>query len=68
MASVTHGWTCLLYTSTWEGIAVWPYLGTTFKGLKNEGALMTGSAYPGMWDFEYIPGDMMSMAETYSKV
>jgi len=53
---------------TWEGIAVWPYLGTTFKGLKNEGALMTGSAYPGMWDFEYIPGDMMSMAETYSKV
>ena len=29
---------------------------------------MTGSAYPGMWDFEYIPGDMMSMAETYSKV
>ena len=29
---------------------------------------MPGSAYPGMWDFEYIPGDMMSMAETYSKV
>lgn len=53
---------------TWEGIAVWPYLGGTFKGLKGQKTLMTGSAYPGMWDFEYIPGDMMSMAETYSKV
>ena len=53
---------------TWEGIAVWPYLGGTFKELKNEKTVMTGSAYPGMWDFEYIPGDMMSMAETYSKV
>ena len=53
---------------TWEGIAVWPNLGLTFKTLKGAGNLMTGSAYPGMWDFKYIPGDMMSMAETYSKV
>lgn len=53
---------------TWEGIAVWPYLGGTFKELKGEKMLMTGSAYPGMWDFEYVPGDMMSMAESYSKV
>ena len=53
---------------TWEGIAVWPYLGGTFKGLKGQGMLMTGSAYPGMWDFKYTPGDMMSMAESYSKV
>ncbi len=53
---------------TWEGIAVWPNLGFTFKNLKSAGNLMTGSAYPGMWDFEYIPGDMMSMAETYTKV
>ena len=30
---------------TWEGIAVWTYLGATFKGLKNQGAVMTGSAY-----------------------
>ncbi|MBR3188162.1 MAG: 2-hydroxyacyl-CoA dehydratase [Lachnospiraceae bacterium] len=53
---------------TWEGIAVWPNLGLTFKTLKGAGNLMTGSAYPGMWDFKYIPGDLTSMAETYTKV
>ena len=29
---------------TWEGIAVWIALGHTFKELKGQGALMTGSA------------------------
>ncbi len=53
---------------TWEGIAVWPYLGHTFKTLKNAGALMTGSAYPGMWNLEYTPGDLMSMAEAYTRI
>lgn len=28
----------------WEGIAVWPHLGHTFKTLKNMGTIMTGSA------------------------
>ena len=43
---------------TWEGIAVWTYLGETFKGLKNQGAVMTGSAYPGLWSLFYTPGDL----------
>jgi lactoyl-CoA dehydratase subunit alpha len=53
---------------TWEGIAVWPYLSHTFKTLKADGALMTGSAYPGMWNLEYTPGDLMSMAEAYTRI
>jgi benzoyl-CoA reductase/2-hydroxyglutaryl-CoA dehydratase subunit BcrC/BadD/HgdB len=53
---------------TWEGIAVWPYLSHTFKTLKSAGSLMTGSAYPGMWNLEYTPGDLMSMAEAYTRI
>ena len=52
---------------TWEGIAVWIALGHTFKALKNQGALMTGSAYPGMWDVSYEPGNLESMAEAYTR-
>ncbi len=52
---------------TWEGIAVWTYLGATFKGLKNQGAVMTGSAYPGLWSLVYT-GDLESMAEAYTNV
>ena len=48
---------------TWEGIAVWTYLGATFKGLKNVGSVMTGSAYPGLWSLVYTPGDLETMAE-----
>ena len=53
---------------TWEGIAVWPYLGHTFKSLKALGSIMTGSAYPGLWNLEYTPGDMSSMAEAYTRI
>lgn len=53
---------------TWEGIAVWTYLGATFKGLKNQGSVMTGSAYPGLWSLVYTPGDLESMAEAYTNV
>ena len=53
---------------TWEGIAVWPYLGATFKGLKNQGSVMTGSAYPALWSLVYTPGDLESMAEAYTNV
>lgn len=53
---------------TWEGIAVWPYLGHTFKSLKSLGSIMTGSAYPGLWNLEYTPGDMSSMAEAYTRI
>ena len=52
----------------WEGIAVWTYLGHTFKTLKKEGAVMVGSCYPGMWSLVYKPGDMLSMAEAYTKI
>jgi benzoyl-CoA reductase/2-hydroxyglutaryl-CoA dehydratase subunit BcrC/BadD/HgdB len=52
----------------WEGIAVWPYLGHTFKSLKGLGSLMTGSAYPGMWSLHYTPGDLKSMGEAYTRI
>lgn len=53
---------------TWEGIAVWTYLGHTFKSLKGHNALMAGSAYPGMWNLTYTPGDLESMGEAYTRV
>ena len=53
---------------TWEGIAVWPHLGHTFKTLKNQGSIMTGSAYPGLWNLSYEVGDMSSMAEAYTRI
>lgn len=52
----------------WEGIAVWPHLGHTFKTLKNAGDIMTGSAYPSMWNLTYTPGDLNSMAEAYTRI
>ena len=53
----------------WEGIAVWPYLGHTFKTLKNQGSIMTGSAYPNIWDLTYDAEDetLHSMAEAYTR-
>ncbi|MBR0600094.1 2-hydroxyacyl-CoA dehydratase subunit D [Sinanaerobacter chloroacetimidivorans] len=53
---------------TWEGIAVWPHLGHTFKMLKDSGIIMTGSAYPGLWNLTYEPGDLYSMAEAYTRI
>ena len=52
----------------WEGIAVWTYLGHTFKSLKGMGALMTGSGYPDIWSLHYTPGDLESMARGYATV
>ena len=53
----------------WEGIAVWPYLGHTFKTLKNQGSIMTGSAYPNIWDLTYDADDetLHSTTETYTR-
>ena len=55
---------------TWEGIAVWPHLGHTFKSLKNLNSIMTGSAYPGLWDLHYDANDesLHSMAEAYTRI
>lgn len=55
---------------TWEGIAVWPYLGQTFKTLKNQGSIMTGSAYPKLWDLTYDAEDesLHGMAEAYTRI
>lgn len=53
---------------TWEGIAVWTNLGLTFKGLKNLGVVMTGSAYPDLWNLTYTPGDLDSMAVAYTNI
>jgi benzoyl-CoA reductase/2-hydroxyglutaryl-CoA dehydratase subunit BcrC/BadD/HgdB len=54
----------------WEGIAVWPHLGHTFKTTKNLGAIMTGTAYPDLWNLEYDANDesLHSMAEAYTKI
>ena len=53
---------------TWEGIACWPYLGHTFKSLKNLGINMTGSTYPGSWSMHYDPGNLDQMAVAYATV
>ena len=55
---------------TWEGIAVWPYLGHTFKSLKGLGSIMTGSAYPGLWNLSYDANDesLHGMAEAYTRI
>jgi len=55
---------------TWEGIAVWPSLGHTFKSLKTLGSIMTGSAYPGLWALEYDANDesLHSMAVAYTRI
>lgn len=52
----------------WEGIAVWPHLAHTFKTLKANGVLLTGSTYPSVWNLEYTPGDLESVGENYSNV
>ena len=54
---------------TWEGIAVWPYLGHTFKSLKAQNTIMIGSTYTDLWALEYDPDDetLYSMAEMYAK-
>ena len=48
---------------------MWPYLGHTFKSLKNQGSIMTGSAYPNIWDLTYDAEDesLHSMAEAYTR-
>ena len=53
----------------WEGIAVWPYLGHTFKSLKAQNTIMIGSTYTDLWALEYDPDDetLYSMAEMYAK-
>lgn len=52
----------------WEGIAVWPHLAHTFKTLKANGVLLTGSTYPSVWNLQYKPGDLEAMGECYSQV
>ena len=54
----------------WEGIAVWPHLGHTFKTMKNLGSIMTGTAYPALWDLHYDANDesLHSMAEAYTRI
>ncbi|MDR2050944.1 MAG: 2-hydroxyacyl-CoA dehydratase family protein [Deltaproteobacteria bacterium] len=52
----------------WEGIAVWPHVGHTFKSLKNRGMLMTGSTYPNVWQLAYEIDNLESIGESYSNV
>ena len=50
----------------WDGIACWPYLGPTYKGLKNNGINMVTSTYPDSWTILYETGDVDGMARAYS--
>ena len=50
----------------WDGIACWPYLGPTYKGLKNNGINMVTSTYPDSWTILYESGDVNGMARAYS--
>lgn len=50
----------------WDGIACWPYLGATYKGLKNNGINMVTSTYPDSWTILYESGDVDGMAKAYS--
>lgn len=56
------------YRVMWDGIACWPYLGTTYKGLKNNGINMVTSTYPDSWTILYDNGDIEGMAKAYSGI
>lgn len=50
----------------WDGIACWPHLSTTFKGLKKYGINMVTSTYPESWNIRYETSDLDGMARAYS--
>ena len=54
------------YRIMWDGIACWPYLGTTYKLLKKYGINMVTSTYPDSWHIVYETGDLEGMAKAYS--
>ena len=54
------------YRIIWDGIACWPHLSTTFKGLKNLGINMVTSTYPQSWYKVYETNDLDGMARSYT--
>lgn len=54
------------YRVMWDGIACWPYLGPTYKTLKNYGINMVTSTYPDSWYIVYEQNDLDGMARAYS--
>jgi len=50
----------------WDGIAVWPFLGATYKTLKKYGVNMVTSTYPDSWNIVYDADDLDGMARCYS--
>jgi len=50
----------------WDGIACWPYLGTTYNTLKKYGINLVTSTYPDSWHIVYKTGDLDGMAKAYS--
>lgn len=54
------------YRIIWDGIACWPHLGTTFKGLKKYGINMVTSTYPESWNVRYEKNDLDGMARAYA--
>jgi benzoyl-CoA reductase/2-hydroxyglutaryl-CoA dehydratase subunit BcrC/BadD/HgdB len=52
----------------WDGIACWPYLGVTYKALKNHGVNVVASTYPESWTLLYELSDMAGIAKAYSSI
>ena len=50
----------------WEGIAVWPHLGRTYKTMKENDMVMIGSFYPSEWYVDYDQDDIRSLARAYA--
>ena len=50
----------------WEGIAVWPYLGKTYKTMKANDMILAGSFYPSEWYVDYEQDDIRSIARAYA--
>ena len=54
------------YRIMWDGIAVWPYLGKTYKTMRSNDMVLTGSFYPAEWCVEYEQDDIRSLARSYA--
>lgn len=52
----------------WDGIACWPYLSHTYKGMKRFGINMVGSTYPSAWALHYTPGNLTELARAYTSM
>ncbi len=52
----------------WDGIICWPYIGDILKLLKKLGINLVASPYPRIWNIQYEPGNLDSMAAAYAGI